>query len=41
MRKENQMQTIKHEIHDLINALLNSKEKNSDHKPVSVIARVK
>jgi len=27
---------VEHEIHDLINAPLNKKEKTSDHKPVSV-----
>ena len=32
---------VEHEIHDLINAPLNSKEKTSDHKPVSVVATIK
>jgi hypothetical protein len=27
---------VEHEVHDLINATLTSKQKTSDHKPVSV-----
>ncbi len=35
-RIDSQAGMVEHEIHDLINAPLNKKEKTSDHKPVSV-----
>ncbi len=32
---------VEHEIHDLINASLTTKQKTSDHKPVSVVVEIK